>query len=45
LSYILIDTGPMVCLMRVPSMRVLNRLPISSWLRIPGHVNNVSGGM
>ena len=31
LSYILIDTGPMVCWMRVPSMRVLNRLPISSW--------------
>ena len=30
LSYIWIDTGPMVCLMRVPSIRVLNRLPISS---------------
>src|ERR1022692_2018193 len=23
--------GPMVCLIRVPSMRMLNRLPISPW--------------
>lgn len=25
----LIDTGPMVCLIRVPSMRMLKRFPIS----------------
>jgi hypothetical protein len=30
LSYILMETGPMVCLMRVPSMRMLKRFPISS---------------
>src|SRR3954447_17602551 len=47
LSYSLIETGPIVCLIRVPSMRMLKRFPISPSNRVlslrPRNVAMLSG--